>query len=259
VICNDAGTYNFSVGTILSRSFSILFKHPFVFTGLSILVYTPVIITTILLRDLAAGELITSTVGLILGFIIQGAFTCAVYEVLRGNPARFGESLLRGTTRIMPVILAALPITVVFVIVGSPDYLETIIGVNLTFVVVLPGLLILIWLLCKWATLVPAIVVEHLGPMESLNRSSELTKGYRWKIFAILILQIVTFTFFSYIFSFVFRAFISEFDPVFLVALERLSEIIPNAFGGVMTAVIYFELRKVKDRISIDSLSRVFD
>ena len=72
-------------------------------------------------------------------------------------------------------------------------------------------------------------------------------------------LYVVILVAFSYIFAFAFGAFVSGRDPIFLTVLDQFSEIIPGALGGVMFAVIYYELRKVKDRISIESLAHVFD
>jgi hypothetical protein len=43
-----------------------------------------------------------------------------------------------------------------------------------------------------WMVALPACVVEGLGPIKSLGRSANLTKGHRWKILGIfLVLNVV--------------------------------------------------------------------
>jgi hypothetical protein len=39
-----------------------------------------------------------------------------------------------------------------------------------------------------WCLGTPACVIELTGPWASLKRSAQLTKGYRWKIFGLLLL-----------------------------------------------------------------------
>jgi hypothetical protein len=106
---------------------------------------------------------------------------------------------------------------------------------------------------------IPACVVERLGPIESLNRSSNLTKGCRWKISVLYLLCFVIGVAFGVTFAFISGAFMSGFNPIFLAVFEQLSVTIPMTFVNVLTAVTYYELRNVKEGVTIDSLANVFD
>ena len=129
---------------------------------------------------------------------------------------------------------------------------------RLAFLVLIPMLLIPAALLCKWSVFVPACAVERLGPIKSLNRSSDLTKGCRFKIAGLYLLCIVIGIVVVLVFAFV-EAFVSKFNPIFLAAFQQLALAVPMAFSNVITAVIYFELRNIKEGIAVDSLANVFD
>lgn len=51
----------------------------------------------------------------------------------------------------------------------------------------IPGLI----LMCLWSLVVPACVLERLGPLSSLSRSARLTKGYRWPVFGLILLTVI--------------------------------------------------------------------
>jgi len=255
----------FSVGAVLSLSFSTFFKHPFVFIGLSLLSQIPGIVVAILMRNAAALETIALFVSYVLGLVIQGASSYAVYEIFRGNDARFGKSLSRGMVRIIPMTLGILSLAVVFfmIILLVVLFMWTVeLGGIGAFALALP-LLIQTWLWCKWCVFIPACAAEHLGPVKSLKRSSELTKGCRLKIFSLCLFSFVSFAVFLLNFGLGFglvsTIFMINLNPIVRVLLAQLAFVAPMAFGSVMTAVIYYELRKVKDKISIDSLANVFD
>jgi len=120
-----------------------------------------------------------------------------------------------------------------------------------------------------WYVFVPSCVVERLGPIKSLNRSAELTKGCRLKIFALYLL------FFAIIgglgtVGFIFvgvlsvlMIWVSPFLLMFFLLFQPVIHIVISApvmaFAQVMIAVTYYELRSVKEGISVDNLANVFD
>ena len=98
----------FSIVTVISRTFSMFFKYPFVFLGLILLAHLPGLVIIGLMRDSEASNRVSFVVNLIFGLASHGAIACGVLEVLRGNAARFIDSLSRGITRIIPMIFAVL-------------------------------------------------------------------------------------------------------------------------------------------------------
>ena len=184
--------YKFSVGVVLSRSFSTLFKHPFVFVGLGLLALIPGIILTVLMRNSAIGGGLASFVNILLGLAIQGAVAYGVFEALRGNRARLGRSLQRGMARIVSLVLGTLSFGTFFALaIIVSIVLANLIGGIIIFIILPALFLTLFVMLCKWSVFVPACVVERLGPIQSLNRSSILTKGCRLKIAALYTLSFV--------------------------------------------------------------------
>ena len=202
---------------------------------------------------------IASIIGLFLLLIMQGAVAYGVYEVLRGNAAQFGKSLSRGLARTISLSLGILLFYAAFVLIAALGGIGFII-VDSAFgsavgviIVVLPLAVIAMALFYKWIVFVPACVVERAGPIKSLSRSSELTQGCRLKIFALYAPSFIV----LFIVSFV-TALSTHIHPVFFV-VELFVDAIPIAFLNVMTAVIYYELRSVKEGISVDKLASVFD
>ena len=257
-VYSSADAYKFSIGVVLSRSFSTLLKHQFVFVGLSLLALIPGIILMVLMRNSTIVGELTSFVNSFLGLAIQGAIAYGVYEALRGNRARLGESLRRGMARIIPLGLGTLSfgIFLALVVIGSIVLINVIGGIAI-FVIPPVLFLTLFVLLCKWSVFVQACVVERLGPIQSLNRSSILTKGCRLKIAALYTLNFVIAFAVMYIWGFIAKkAGIGAWTSYLL---QQLVNVAPIAFGQVMTAVMYYELRNVKEGISVDQLANVFD
>jgi uncharacterized membrane protein len=107
-------------------------------------------------------------------------------------------------------------------------------------------------LCCKWGFFVPACVVERLGPIASLKRSSALTKGCRMKIFCIILI-------FSAVF-FISVLFIGFTVPQILLLLgDLIFQALFVALMEVVTSVIYFGLREIKEGVSVEDMTVVFD
>jgi len=239
----------FSVGTVLSRSFSTFFKHLFVFTGLVLIFQVPLFLLSLWMQNAEIPIL-----PFLLTLLTQGAIAYGVYEVNMGKPAQFVESLSKGCERISDMISAALAVGLCYVLIGVVGFIAVMAIGNIAFIFVgLPAVLFMIFLWCKWSVLIPACVVERLGAMDSLNRSSDLTYGCRLKIFA---LYLMNFTILLIVFF--VTAILTSIHPA-LSVVELIVDAIPMAFLNVMTAVIYYELRSVKEGVSIDSLANVFD
>ena len=258
----------FSVGTVLARSFSTFFKHPFVFLALSFLSQVPGIVIMVLARNPVTVLQVVSIINGVFGLAIQGAIAYGVYEVFRGYAAPLGKSLSRGMARLIPLIFAVLACSVVFILIGIGCLLLVyMLKVFLpSLIMILIGLPIFaLW--CKWSVFVPACVVERLGPIESLSRSSVLTKGCRLKISGLYLLCFAIMYVASLIFSFIAGALVVwlmkilgvTLGIVFFVVIQQLILAVPAAFIHVVTAVIYYGLRESKEGVDIEHLVNVFD
>jgi len=255
----------FSIGPVISRSFSTLFKHPFVFVGLTILAQAPRFAIAMLNRNPEAGGLAAVAAVINIAFLltIQGATAYAVFRSLQGHGVSLGECLSRGMRRVIPLLFAVLSLTVfhillfmvaffvgwLFLRLGPSGFSGLLVIIPIVLVV---GLVMCV-LLCKWCVFAPVCVVERLGPIKSLNRSSELTKGCRAKIYGIY--QLCGLIFLGVMVVFQLIAFFTGF----FILVNYFIAAVMAAFFHVTTAVIYYELRNVKEGVGIEQLANVFD
>jgi len=113
------------------------------------------------------------------------------------------------------------------------------IGIGLLLLVV-PGLV----LLTLWSLVIPVIVLERTGVMESFGRSRELVRGHAWRVFAIVVLLGIA----QAVLSSVLRSLFSQAAGSF--AGYALGDLVANALIGplsaIAVAVVYFELVRAK-------------
>ncbi len=78
--------------------------------------------------------------------------------------------------------------------IGSVGYaiLTTILvglGIGLgAILLIVPGII----LSCYWFVAIPASAIERVGPVTAINRSVTLTQGYRWQIFGLAVIFVLT-------------------------------------------------------------------
>jgi uncharacterized membrane protein len=128
----------------------------------------------------------------------------------------------------------------------------SLIGGIASVLFLIPGLI----LFTMWFVATPVCVVEKLGPLGSMGRSSRLTKGHRWKIFGLFLLLIII------------SVVVSQSVAVILVAIGGVTLALLGAiaWGGVWGAfyaisvvVTYHDLRAAKEGTDIDQIAAVFD
>ena len=165
--------------------------------------------------------------------VVYGAF-----QEMRGAPVILVESLQVGWRRILPVIGLAISATVLMAV-----------GFGLLIV---PGLIVTAMLFVA----TPVCVVEQLGPFASLERSAQLTKGHRWKIFGLLLLAVPA-------------AIVSEAVDLAMemvdggALLASVGQVIWDAIWGAAAAVLviaaYHDLRVAKEGVDTEQIAAVFE
>lgn len=136
----------------------------------------------------------------------QAAMTAVVLADLRGGRLDFGAAIREGLRAFFPVLgitiiyylaagaIVALPMLGIFGVMGgmaSGDAaaLGAVFSIFFLFlIVIIPALLFLV---VVWIAAVPAAMEERIGVFASLGRSWSLTRGYRWKILAMVLLYFV--------------------------------------------------------------------
>jgi uncharacterized membrane protein YbhN (UPF0104 family) len=121
-----------------------------------------------------------------------------------------------------------------------------------TLALIFPGFIIM----CILYVSIPACVIERLGVFASMGRSSDLTRGYRWPIFGlILIVGIISLVLSSLV---TYLLAMAGGRPISWV-INFGWQVVSTAFGGVLVAVIYHNLRVAKEGVDVSKIANVFD
>jgi hypothetical protein len=123
-------------------------------------------------QDQGAGLLtmfLADMVGLLISIVCLGGLTTVATQVLDGGEPRIVEALDVGMRRFLPV-LGACGLAGLLLLVGF-------------LLLLVPGLVLSTW----YFLVVPACILETLGPGASLRRSAALSQGTRWRIFALVL------------------------------------------------------------------------
>ncbi|HEY6663112.1 MAG TPA: YciC family protein [Sphingomicrobium sp.] len=257
-----AGDREMSIGRVFERAFAAIKTNPGVILGLAFAVGAlPALFISILFvqagfgspeafrtgaispRAFAGAIFLSVLVSLVISAIVQAALTRATVSASEGRKASFGESLATGLRVIIPLVVLA--------IVSG-------IGIALgMMLLIVPGIILGL----MWAVAVPTLVIERRGVFGSLGRSSELTKGAKWKILGIVLIVWVTYWLVSLIVGVVG---LSAYGPTAtgLNAMNIIGNVVLgtliNAAWGTVQPAIYVELRQWKEGTSVEALEEVF-
>jgi hypothetical protein len=185
-----------------------------------------------------AGGLAFAVIWIVVFSVCQSALIYGAFQDVRGRPFEIDASVRRGLSRFLPVIGAAITAGVL---------------VAIGFVLfIVPGFI----LLTMFFVIIPVCVVEGMGPIRSLSRSSELTKGHRWRIFAIYLVPAVIIAIVDHLLERIGAG-------VAGLAGAALAGFVVSAIGGAYQAIVnimaYHDLRAVKEGLDIEQLAAVFD
>jgi len=164
----------FSVGDALSYGWNMYWRNvgPMVVLALVILAVNLVIGLIGSGTDSTGGQIVVNLLSLIVGVVLGMGLIRASLAVVEGGTPR-ADMLLR-TDGFLQYLVAS-------VLVG--------IGVVLGLVLlIVPGLVLLV----MWHFFGYVIVEEPTtGPVEAIRRSTEITRGYRWQLFGLLLLLLL--------------------------------------------------------------------
>ncbi len=238
------------IGAVISTGWEIFASNWLMYSGLSLIVnLIPLLAGMVFIIPAAQmsysegagllgfGTIAAILLAVILNQAVLGCFVYGVFQNAKGDDAGFGATLAYGLERLSPILSAAIVIGV---------------GICLGLAVfVIPGIILAI----LWCVAVPACAVEDLGAIASLNRSYNLTEGYRWQIFLLSLIIFVAYLVLRIAGSFVFGLLGA---PLALI-LNFLLDACLFALENVITATLYFELREIKEGVKIDTISQVFE
>lgn len=233
----------FRVGEILNRTFAVMSRNLLPFCVVTAIAYLP---NLLLLEGQNAGEdpgrvavmvVIGAVLSLVLSALSQAIVLFGAFEDMRGRPVDMIASLKIGLARFFPVVGVAL-----------------LVGLLTAFAAILllfPAFMVMTMLFVA----MPVCIVERLGPVKSLGRSSALTKGYRWKVFGLwLVVLLVT-----GVGSGMLGGIGYATGPVVGNLLKLIWGALAGAFNAIMVVVAYHDLRVVKEGVDTDRIASVFD
>jgi len=241
----------FLVGRCLSRSAGILRRNFVSFITLSFIFTIPSMVLEFLFSDtenLSDSKDMQVLIGaavyfvqFILSYLVNATIVYGVISDLRGQRATVVDAINRGLPMLLPVLIVAI-ISSISMVFGFVLF-------------VIPGIVIMTML---WFS-VPVVVAERSGIFASLSRSTQLSKGYRWKILGLILITLVI----TYITDFIGISVplaILDFSIVDIKTyLEILSKVIRSIIFAVISALAYHDVRIAKEGISTDDIASVFE
>lgn len=185
---------------------------------------------------------------LITSAILQSALVYGTVQDMNGVRPSIADCLANGLRAFLPLIglsiLLALAIVFGFILL------------------IVPGIM----MLCAWCVAVPSLVADRTGVFGAFTRSAELTRGNRWRIFALFIVVWVIAIVIGAVIGAVAMAatFGGALDPVALarspgqIAANLISNTLSTMVGSTGAAVLYVELRRLRDGLGPQWLSEIF-
>ncbi|WP_332676507.1 YciC family protein [Brevundimonas sp.] len=245
----------FDLGRVMQKTFEAISRNWVVFLGAAVLlVGIPSLISgygqiTNTINEPFAGLAFVSIGGIlsVVGtYVLQGMVVFAAVNGFNGKSVDLGSALSVGLRFFFPLFGLAILMAL---------------GLGLGFLLlIVPGVILAV----IWVVASPALVVENRGILESFQRSRDLTRGNRWRIFALLVVYLVL----SWMISWIVMAVgvaaggnfatASTFWGVAMV-LSPLVNILTGVVSSAGVAAVYYELRRTKEGVSPDQLASVFD
>jgi len=233
----------FRVGQILNRTFSVLSRNLLPFCVVTAIAYLPNLLilegnqTGVPQGRVIATVFIGGILSLILSALSQAIVLFGAFEDMRGRRVDMIASLKVGLARFFPVIGVALLVALLTALAAILLVFPAFIVMSMLFVAM------------------PVCIVERLGPVKSLGRSSMLTKGHRWKVFGLwLVIMLVT-----AVGSGMLGGLGYATGPIVGGLLKLIWGALAGAFNAIMVVVAYHDLRVVKEGVDTDHIASVFD
>lgn len=215
------GVSDFRVGAILARTNAIFSRS---YSGFLLVIGVAEL--PLLIGPRFGDITVSLIVNIILSAIAYPAVLLAAFADLRGR--RLGAT---------EAVFAVAPFALSLIAVLLLNLIVVLVGMAL---LVVPGLILATVLFAA----VPACAIERKKVMECWSRSAELTKGYRWRVFAIAVGFGVAFMIAELIVDLVWPI---EDRPLAADALMYLWQVVWVSYLAVVQAVAYHDLRVLKD------------
>jgi hypothetical protein len=246
---------DFKIGRVVSRTFSVVTRNLVTFLIASAVIMLPVIVFNLYAGTpnyIVAGRAkgfwfgaLAAFIPVVCTYLAQAALVQGTITDLNGERPNLGRALSTGFALLIPVTVIAI---------------LSLLGVGLGLVLlVAPGIILGV----GWSVAVPVKVVERASIKDSFGRSWELTKGYRWKIFGLVLLYVLAVILFSVLITTISGVSLMRgsglANNIPYVVLQWVQSVILTLFTAVGVTAIYYELRTVKEGLGPEELAAAFD
>jgi hypothetical protein len=273
---------NFQMGRVIGRSFSVLRQNAIPFLILAAVLMVPELLLEIYqpIRMTFPGSGASDPMGMLaVTFFLQSMGANAIsffataffFYVLMAAVAQGTVIHLHGEkpslTRCLSAALASLPTLAgltLLTVLGLALFSAPMFSIDVIAGAVWLGMMpVVVTVALMWSVVVPVVVTEKRGVFVGLARSRALTKGCRWKILVLGIFYLVILVLSAMALATAMDVSLLRSDPrsvapPFMIADWILSTPM-TALGAVGIAVIYYELRLVKEGVGPQQLASVFD
>ena len=270
---NPSTTQTLSLGEIISRIFAIVTAN---FGKFFLLIMITLLPETVI--ELGGGtEQMATVMGLFPKIITEGIFVVWVYRHLTGQTVTLNSATMPTVSRMGTLISIRILMTIAFVvaiIVGMLPFLLSRLLMDLgskNLLFIIPSLLLIggliSFLSICWSVTVPVAIVEQKSTIECFKRSVLLTKGHRAIILALYVLTLAIAGILAAILSFAMGVVFGFLGGFLNINLKEISEVIGlniaiGLISGVLWvggAVIYYDLRSIKEGVHLENLVDLFD
>ncbi len=123
-----------------------------------------------------------------------------------------------------------------------------------SIILILPGL----YLIARWFVVVPAITVDRAG-IHAIQRSADLTEGYRWPMVGLASLYFIIVFVFAIIVGITEEILHAVGVSIVVPAFVAVTSAMSYAFSGTLTALAYLRLYEIKESGGSARLEDIFD
>jgi hypothetical protein len=250
-----------STRTVVRRTFGIYAEHATVLMMAAIFVGVLDVLSNVhtdVTHSLAVAVLIGNPIAFLLftGFVVllaadvcEGRTVRPVGDLLWASARAFFPLLLVLAVAVLVIalLLAIAPLLIISILVGAAFALP-LHASHLPFLGLLGGALFVaillqvlaLMLMIRWSVAVPIVVLERPGRLRALRNSRKLVSGNSWRVFALIVLLVLTFTLFSG--TLTSAAATAGGVPALAVRILLATLIVP--IPVLAAVVLYFELRR---------------
>jgi MFS family permease len=241
---------DFRVGRVLNRTASVLSRNFLPFFVVTTIAQLPAQLLSQALTSITAAPSPSVGAGVILigagvwlltivlGTLSQAIVLYGAFQDMRGRPVSLVESLQVGLRRFFPIIGLSICIS--------------LLGGLAALALIFPAFI----LFTMWFVATPACVVEQLGPIRSMGRSRQLTKGHRWKTFGLMLSLFIVLGLVSGVLG---TTLVAVGGTALALVGAVLWSGVWGAFYAISVVVTYHDLRVAKEGTDIEQIAAVFD